>query len=110
MQYLDLLLRDATLMSPKLYKAIRCLKDCTELQRAMSCADTWSKESNIKFNPSKCHAPSITRRKTPFRTSYHLGSTDIKSVEQEVDLGVVVTSDRTWTVHIKGTVGKATGC
>ena len=57
----------------KLYEAIRCMGDCTELQRAMSCAaDTWSKEHHTSQDT------------IPY--PYHLGPTDIKCVEQEIDL------------------------
>ena len=38
----------------KLCKAIRSRVDCAQLQEALTCADDWSRECNINFNPSKC--------------------------------------------------------
>ena len=38
----------------KLYREISTLEDCSQLQEALSCADVWSKDNNINFDPSKC--------------------------------------------------------
>ena len=64
----------------KLYKAITSNEDCAHLQTALSRAEDWSNKSNIHFNSR------------PITTNYHLGSTDLKRVDSEVDLGITVTS------------------
>ena len=45
----------------KLYNAIKSSHDCDHLQQALSCADDWSKQSNIVFNVSKCKVLTISR-------------------------------------------------
>ena len=71
----------------KLYRTVTSFQDCSHLQEALSCADKWSKESNINFNSSKCKVLTISRRKTSFVSNYHLGPTQMTRVDCEVDLG-----------------------
>ena len=85
----------------KLPKAVTCNEDCVQLQEALRCAEKWSKDSNINFNPSKCKGLAITRRKTPFIANYYLCSTEIKSLEDEVDLGIIVTCNLSGNNKIK---------
>ena len=84
----------------KLYREIATPEDCSQLQEALSCADVWSKDNNINFNPSKCKILTFSRRKTPFLFEYYLGSSELKRVNDEVDLGITVTSNLSWTTHI----------
>ena len=37
----------------KLYREISTPEDCSQLQEALSCANVWSKDNNMNFNPSK---------------------------------------------------------
>jgi hypothetical protein len=90
-----------------MYKAITSREDCVLLQEALSCAEDWSRECNINFNPSKCKILTISRRKTPCLTDYHLGAADLKRVTSEVDLGVTVTNNLSWNTHIKNIAVKA---
>ena len=90
----------------KLYREISTLEDCSQLQEALSCADVWSKDNNINFNPSKCKILTFSRLKHlffsitiwdhPNRYLCHQAS----RVNDEVDLGITVTSNLSWTTHI----------
>jgi hypothetical protein len=73
----------------KLYREISTpgLNNRSQLQEALSCADVWSKDNNMNFNPSKCKILTFSRRKTPFLFEYYLGSSELKRVNDEVDLG-----------------------
>ncbi|CAB4005947.1 Hypothetical predicted protein, partial [Paramuricea clavata] len=85
----------------KLYREISTPEDCSQLEEALSCADVWSgKDNNINFNPSKCKILTFSRRKIPFLFEYYLGSSELKRVNDEVDLGITVTSNLSWTTHI----------
>jgi hypothetical protein len=68
----------------KLYKAIRSRQDCDLLQESLSLADDWSKQSNIDFNASKCKVLTISCRKSPIETKYHLGSTKLVRVDSMI--------------------------
>jgi hypothetical protein len=91
----------------KLYKAITSNEDCAHLQTALSRAEDWSNKANINFNSSKCKVLTISRRRRPITTNYHLGSTDLKRVDSEVDLGITVTSNLCWNTHITQIVNKS---
>ncbi|CAB4007297.1 Hypothetical predicted protein [Paramuricea clavata] len=84
----------------KLYREISTPEDCSQLQEALSCADVWSKDNYINFNPSKCKILTFSRCKTSFLFEYYLGSSELKGVNDEVDLGITVTSNLSWTTHI----------
>ena len=90
----------------KLFQPIRTPEDSKQLQHALSCTADWSNDCNLKFNSSKCKVLTISRRKHPFQTSYHL-ETELQSVVREVDLGITVTSNLSWIAHIKDLVSKA---
>ena len=84
----------------KLYREFSTPEDCSQLQEVLSCANVWSKDNNMNFNPSKCKILTFSRRKTPFLFEYYLGSSELKRVNDEVDLGITVTSNFSWTTHI----------
>jgi hypothetical protein len=42
----------------------------------------------------------FSRRKTPFLFEHYLGSSELKRVNEEVDLEITVTSNLSWTTHI----------
>ena len=97
--YINRLYADDT----KLYREISTPEDCSQLQEALSCADVWSKDNNINFNPSKCKILTFSRRKVLtffILFEYHLGSSKLKRVNDEVDLGITVTNNLSWTTHI----------
>jgi hypothetical protein len=94
----------------KLYKAITSNEDSACLQTALSCAGVWSVDSNITFNTFKCKIMTISRRRRPLCpliANYHLGSADLKRVDNEVDLGITLTSNHCWNTHILQIVSKA---
>ena len=77
------------------------------LQQDLTSLNTWSHESNLKFNASKCKVLTVTRRKTPVTHEYHLGDVILQRVQEEKDLGVTISSNLSWDLHVKRIVLKA---
>ena len=50
---------------------------------------------------------SVTRKKAPVSFPYHLGSKELLRVDNEKDLGVIVSSKLQWNMHINQMVSKA---
>ncbi|KAL9984343.1 hypothetical protein ACROYT_G006627, partial [Oculina patagonica] len=91
----------------KVHRTILSVKDCAILQQDLTSLNTWSHESNMKFNASKCKVLTITRKKTPVNHEYHLGDANIQRVQKEKDLGVTITRNLTWDSHVMRIVLKA---
>ena len=87
----------------KLHRTILSAKDCAILQQDLTSLNTWSHESNMKFNASKCKVLTITRKKH----EYHLGEVNIQRVQEKKDLGVTITKNLTWDSHVTRIVLKA---
>jgi hypothetical protein len=91
----------------KLYRSISSISDCESLQRDISSLNYWSQNSNMKFNALKCKVLTITRKKSPVTTDYHLGDANLQRVQQEKDLGIMITANLSWDAHIFSVVNKA---
>ena len=61
----------------------------------------------MKFNASKCKVLTVTRKKSPVLTDYHLDNAILQRVQQENDLGVIVNSKLSWDTRISSIVSKA---
>jgi hypothetical protein len=62
----------------------------------------------VKFNALKCKLVlTITRKKSPVTTDYHLGDANVQRVQQEKDLGIMITANLSWDAHIFSVVNKA---
>ena len=75
-------------------------KDCDILQQDLTSLNTWSHESNLKFNASKCGVLTITWRKSPVIHEYHLGDVILQRVQEVKDLGVTISSNLSWDLHV----------
>jgi hypothetical protein len=91
----------------KLYRSISSISDCESLQRDISILNDWSQNSNMKFNALKCKVLTITRKKSPVTTDYHLGDANLQRVQQEKVLGIMITANLSWGAHIFLVVNKA---
>ena len=61
----------------------------------------------MEFNPSKCEALSVTRKKSPTVYSYTLHDQILNRVKSTKYLGVTISSDLNWNKHISNITGKA---
>jgi hypothetical protein len=91
----------------KSFRGITSEGDCCDLQQALSNLSTWSSNNNISFNKSKCKTMTVTRKKQPFLFIYHLDLFPINKVQEEKDLGVLMTSILSWDSHIQRISAKA---
>ena len=64
----------------------------------------WSHDTDLIFNTIKSNYLSL---KCKFHTQYHLDGSDIPIKQLQKDLGVLISSDLTWTSHISYITTKA---
>ena len=81
--------------------------DFNILQQDLTNMNTWSLESNMKFNASKCKVLTVTRKKTPVAQEYYLGNVYLQRVQEEKDLGVTISCNLSWDLHVTCIVIKA---
>ena len=68
-----------------------------ELQGDLNVLNSWAANNSLQFSLDKCHI-------LPFRptdSNFVLNSATLENVSNEKDLGVVVSSDLSWTPHIR---------
>ena len=91
----------------KLHRTTLAAKDCDILQQDLTSFNTWNHESNLKFNASKCEVLTAMRRKSPVIHEYHLGDVILQRVQEVKDLGVTISSNLSWELHVTRIVLKA---
>ena len=84
----------------KLYRNVSTIDDCEKLQDALTELSSWSYQNNMNFNASKCKVLSITRKVNPLHFQYHMDSTKLLRVNEEKDLGVIITENLSWESHL----------
>ena len=77
----------------KLYKNVSTIGDCEKLQEALTELSSWSHQNNMNFDASKCKILSITRKLNPLHFQYHRDSTKLLRINEEKDLGVIITEN-----------------
>ena len=82
-------------------------KDSEALQLDVDQLLSWASKWQLRFNPDKCVVLRITHKRDFSLPTYSLG-TSLKSVKQVKDLGIMVSSDLSWSEQVNVTVNKAT--
>ena len=92
---------------------MKCLEDYNELQHDIDLFHHWTTENFLKFNVSKCKYMVITKKRhCCVPSSLHLESTALERVHAYKYLGVLITSNISWSEHINSVcikVGKVIG-
>jgi hypothetical protein len=92
----------------KLGHVIHSYGDCIALQRTLNSLKHWSDDWGMNFNPEKCCYMSFCNpRSTPIYFNYHINNTHLNRVHSFNDLGILVTSNLTWDIHIENCISKA---
>ncbi len=67
----------------------------------------WADRWNVTFEPSKCKAMTISRKRTPTKLDLLFGHTKLAEKEELEILGVAIDSKLTWTKHISNISSRA---
>ena len=90
-----------------IYLAISNPTQSSVLQKDLETLEKWETNWNMEFNPSKCQVIHVTRRQSPFQTSYYLHNVLLESVPTVKYLGVDINNNLSWDAHIDRIAGKA---
>ena len=91
----------------KMYKSIKPVADCKILQHALTSLQCWSRDNNLDLKQAKVKVLTIARKKTPLVYVYHISSKKLLRVDKEKGIGVCVSANFNWDVHIHTITGKA---
>ncbi|PJE78524.1 hypothetical protein CI610_02532 [invertebrate metagenome] len=80
----------------------------TEAKRDLLKLEIWSNEWLMSFNPNKTEALVISTRQLPFVPSFTFDNTPIKITNHHKHLGVILSDDCKWNVHVESIVNKVT--
>jgi hypothetical protein len=98
----------------KIWRPIHTENDCCLLQIDIDYLYDWSIQNKMRFHPDKCKVLTVIDRSPPllsvlpFTTFvYSLGDSSLEYVVSERDLGVIVTSNLSWTEQCQKLLSKA---
>ena len=87
-----------------LFRPIKKQDDLHMLQDDISMINNWVQLNHLTFNAAKCKCMVISRkRRPPFMGVLKLGDTPLEQVESFKYLGVLLSSDLSFTQHIQST-------
>jgi hypothetical protein len=94
-----------------LYAEIRSSADSisqtASLNRDLHHMKMWSDKWKVTFEPSKCKAMTISRRRNPSKLGLHFGDCQLTERDELDILGVTVDSKLTWAKHISNITARA---
>ena len=91
----------------KCLKSIVSYTDCSLLQSDLCILHRWSSTRNIAFNKAKSCLLRFRNSECHIGSSYFLDDQEISPSENHRDLGVIVSSDLTWSAHYDKIVSNA---
>ena len=91
-----------------LYKPVGRPEDFNRLQIDIDHIRVWVSNNHLALNSDKCKVMMISRKRNPVPPpQFILQDTPLKQVEDYRYLGVLLTSDLSWSSHINSTCSKA---
>ena len=107
-------------ISTDLKSTVKIYADDTKIYRKISSPDVdipslqcdldrlgiWANKWQMHFNPDKCEVMRITHRKDKIKPIYTLGG-QFRSIRNTKDLGVTISSDLSWGMHVFATINTA---
>lgn len=88
------------------FREIICDDDLTTLQTDLNSITAWCLKWRMELNVSKCKFMRVSRKNNPLPV-YYLDSIALDSVSSYKYLGVNITSNLTWNVHIEHIINNA---
>lgn len=91
----------------KVYRTIRSFEDCQMLQSDIYRLCEWFRVNGLSLNHDKCLSITFHRTKNPVLYVYSVDGCLVKRVTEVNDLGVLFSSDMSFSKHIDSVVAKA---
>ena len=88
----------------KVFRSINQTADIISFQTDLDSLTCWSQETGLAFNPAKCNHLSFKSR---ISTQYYIAGSQVPIQETQKDLGILISSNLTWDLHISCIVSKA---
>ena len=90
-----------------LYKQIKCSEDYQQLQMDIDKINSWVDHNNLSLNPAKCKTMLLSRKRNlSHPQQLLLNEAPLKQVEAFKYLGVLISSDLSWSRHIDSICAK----
>jgi hypothetical protein len=91
----------------KIGRTVNQLSDCTLLQDDLNILVSWSLTWGKIFNPTKCVIISFHKSKSKIDYTYKINNVCLENVPSFCDLGVIVTKDLKWDLHVNKCINRA---
>ena len=90
-----------------LYKQIKCSEDYQQLQMDIDKISSWVDHNNLSLNPAKCKTMLLSRKRNlSHPPQLLLNEAPLEQVEAFKYLGVLISSDLSWSRHIDSICAK----
>ena len=86
---------------------IRSVSDCAQLQSDIDTLVEWRHIWKMSFNFKKCSLCTVARKFEPIIFDYKMGRQKMKQVQNQKDLGIMISSNTGFKEHIYSQVSKA---
>ena len=91
----------------KLYHPLLFPTSSALLQQDLTKLTKWTAENQMELNATKCKAMHISRKRSPAHAHYSIDESILEQVLYIKYLGVMISSDLSWSKHIESIVSKA---
>ena len=91
----------------KIYCPVKSVLDATNLQRDLDKLSSWCQQNCLFLNIDKCKVMSVHRKRCPITFAYHLDQIPLERLSVVKDLGVMLDSTLSFTLHVDFVVCKA---
>lgn len=90
-----------------LYNTVKSTSDQLELNLNLQKVNNWCNICQIDINASKSVAMTVSRKKRILEWTYSISDQELARVQQHKYLGLLITSDLRWNLHIDSVCAKA---